>query len=402
MLWVVLAGISLCLKVCLLANKSSRNSYSSYSSSSAYDPYGLKSYKNSQSYESLKADLDRLSAKSAVSREFEKLVQRNCSGVRSQLKLEIDFPEPGMSSLAREVRRASLPKGAWLPAPLVAQGLGVTVHDGSAEDWRLCLDADEALLKDLLLTAKPSAELVKLGVGAWSVTTSDSTATTAMVSSTVLDAMKVKGQLVAFAPTDNLVVFADGANAAGVAQAAKYAAEHTTTSGSDGCVPTEPLPPTNGPWGPWRPNRNPSTPAEGAPRRGGEAGRVAARERQANRVGPYLQALVELREAGISGVPFVDTHDGSERAFSAKRSSVTLALDDSSVPQLLSPANDVKLETEDGRVFSMSWETFVAVGGTRVVPVLVKGTPVPNPFFFEGGLSSADFAGKKGVTSKKL
>jgi hypothetical protein len=52
MLWVVLAGISLCLKVCVLVNKSSRSSHSSYSSSSSYDPYGLNAYKGSKSYPS--------------------------------------------------------------------------------------------------------------------------------------------------------------------------------------------------------------------------------------------------------------------------------------------------------------------------------------------------------------
>jgi len=397
MLWVVLAGISLCLKVCVLANKSSRNSYSSYSSSSAYDPYGLKkSYKSSQSYESLKAELDRSSAQRAWEDELEKTVQRNCSIARTTLKLEVDFPEPGLSSLAREVRRAGLPHGAWLPAPLVAQGLGVTVKDGSGEDARLCLDADDALLKDLLLSAKPSAAPVKLGTGAWSVTTTDFTATTAMVSNSALDAMKVRGQLVAFAPTDNLVVFADSSNATAVTLAAKYAAEHTKTNGDDGCVAVEPFVRTNGTWGTWLPNGKPSTVKDV------EALRLAARECQTNLVGAYLKELVDLREAGLGNVPFVDTFDGSERTFTAKRSSVTLALDESSVPQLLSPANDVKLETEDGRVLSMSWETFVALGGTRVVPVLVKGTAVPNTFFFEGGLSAADFTGKKGVKSQKL
>lgn len=397
MVWVVLAGLSLCLKVCVLANKSSRsNSYSSYSSSydkyglkkSSYDPYGL----NSQAQ---KDQLNLSALRRELKKELENGVQRNCSVVRSSLRLELDVTEPGVAALNREVARATLPSGSWLPAPLVSQGLSVSVKDGSGDAARLCLDADEALLKDVVAMARPSAEPVKLGAGAWSVTTTDLTATTALLSASVLEGFKVKGQLIAFAPTDQLVVFADSANAAAIAQAAKYAAEHTTTSADDGCVAIEPLVRAHGTWGTWLPNGKPSTAREV------EAARTAARECQANLVDNLLETLVALRQAGMSGVPFVDTFDASERTFTPKQTTVTLALDDSSTPQLLSPAQQVKLETDDGRELTMSWETFVGLGGTRVAPVIVKGTTVPNAFFFEGGLAATDFAGKKGVTSKK-
>lgn len=389
-LWAVLAGVLLCFKVCALGLKSSRNSSAySYPSSSSYDPYGLKSAKAER--EALKREL--LNPMAEVNAELEATVQRHCSAVRSDVRLEIDFTDSGMSSLAREVRRAEMPQGAWLPTPLVAQGLGITMREGWGDEAKLCLDADETLLKEVLLTAKPSSEPVKLGAGAWAVTTTDFSATTSMVSTASLDAMKVKGQLVAFAPTDNLVVFADATNAAAITLAAKYAAEHTRTKGEDGCVAIEPLVRTNGTWGSWRPNGKPSTAREV------ESVRVAARECQANIVGSFLEELVTLREAGLSGVPFVSTFDVSEREFTAKRSVVTMALDDSTVPQLLSPATEVKLETEEGRVFSMSWETFVALGGTRVVPVAVRDTNVPNTFFYQGGLSAADFTGKHGVKS---
>lgn len=395
-LWAVLAGVLLCLKVCAFGFKSSRNStsYPLYPSSSSYDPYGLKSAK--KNYASLRDERELLDPKKALARELEKAVQRQCSTERSALQLEIDFTDTGMASLAREVRRAELPTGTWLPTPLVAQGLGITVRQGSGEEAKLCLDADEALLKDLLLTAKPSTDPVKLSVGAWAVTTTDFTATTAMVSTASLSEMKVPGQLIAFAPTDNLVVFADATNPAAITVAAKYAAEHTNLKGDDGCVAIEPLVRTNGTWGSWLPNGKPST------SRDVDAARAAARECQANIVGGFLDELVGLREAGLSGVPFVDTFDASEREFTAKRSVVRLALDDSPVPQLLSPASEVKLETEDGRVLSMKWDLFVGLAGTRITPVAVKGTSVPNTFFFQGGLTAADFAGKHGVTSASV
>jgi len=404
MLWVVLAGISLCLKVCVLVNKSSRSSHSSYSSSSSYDPYGLNAYKGSKSYPSfqgsqrsqeLRAFEDALSQERALKTTFESDVRRNCSFERSGLRVEVDFTDPGMASLMREVNRSSLPTGTWLPPPLVTQGLGVTLKDGKGEKSRLCLDADETLLQDVLARVRPSAELVTLGAGAWSMKTSDGTGTMALVSPAVLDTMTVKGPLVAFAPTDDLVVFADSANAAAITRAAKYAAEHTATNGDDGCVAVEPLVRTNGSWGTWLPNGKPSSLREV------EQVRVAARECLANLAVDSLQSLVILREMGMSGVAFVETFDASERTFAAKQSTVTLALDDSSVPQVLSPAQFVKLATEDGRELSMSWGTFVAIGGTRLTPVAVKGTPVPNTFFFSGGLSAADFTGKKGVKSQK-
>ncbi len=397
MLWAVIGGVLLCLKVCVLANKSSRNSYSSYSSSSAYDPYGLKksSFKDSQRQD-LQAIEAALNQERALKTSFEVDVRRNCSFERSGLRVEVDFTDPGMASLMREVNRSSLPTGTWLPPPLVTQGLGVTLKDGKGEKSRLCLDADETLLKDVLARVRPSAEVVKLGAGAWSVKTTDGTGTMALVSSAVLEGMPVKGSLIAFAPTDDLVVFADSTNAPAITLAAKYAAEHTATNGEDGCVAVEPLVRTNGSWATWLPNGRPSTLREV------EQVRVAARECLANLAVDYLQTLVLLREMGMSGVGFVETFDASTRTFTAKQSTVTLALDDSSVPQVLSPAQLVKLETEDGRELSMSWETFVAIGGTRVVPVIVKGTAVPNTFFFEGGLSAADFSGKKGVKSQKL
>jgi len=391
-LWVVLSVILLCLKMCVLANKSSRSSYSSYSSTS-YDPYRSNSLNPSStaSWEKLQEE----AARKAVKAELEKGMQRRCSDVRSELRLEVDYPDRGMSSLVREVRRAELPSGAWLPAPLVSQGLGVSILERGGEQDRLCLDADESMLKALLVTAKPSVDAVKLGAGAWQVTTADSTATTALLSSSTLEGLKVKGTLVAFAPTDNLVVFADSASPAAVAQAAKYAAEHTRLDGSDGCVAVEPLVRTNGTWGTWLPNGKPAATKEV------EAVRIAARECLAEQVDGFLNELVLLRESGFSGAPWVEKFDSTERDNEGKRTAVTLALDSNVVPQLLSPAQDVKLETADGQVFTMSWETFIAIGGTRLAPVTVKDVAVDNSFFFLGGLSVADFAGKKGVSSSK-
>lgn len=390
-LYIVIAIASLSLKLCALAAKSSRPSYSYPSYSSSYNnSYNALGSPKHGSYDSQLRELQK-----ELDKELERAVQRHCASVAT-LHAEVDFTDPSMASLNRDAARALLPSGTWLPKPLSVDGLAVTLQDNREGEHRACLDADEALLKKTLATERPSSAPVRLGEGAWVVETTDDTATVALLSRAVRDELKVKGALVAFAPTDNVVTFADGANAASVALAAKEAAKRTDTSGDQGCVAAEPLALSSGTWATWLPG------AKHAAAASVERYRSAARECQVNLAKDTLDSLSSLSGAGLPGAPSVPQFDATEREFSLEKgATVTVLLDDSVVPQLVAPASTVIVDSLDGTRYSMDWGTFEQRAAAHMKPVVVKGSTLTNSMLFEGGLSVKDFAGKKGVIVAK-
>lgn len=371
-LYITLALISLSLKVCVLATRSSPSYSYSYPSSYSSPSYTAPSY--SSSYGKLDRELERLREDS---------VQRSCA-TSPDLHVELVVTEPSLAALDRETQRANLPSGTWLPSKLSAGGLAVSLQERNGGASRVCLDANEALLKKALERAKPSSGAISLGSGAWVIETTDDTAGAALLSRSVREQLNVKGALIAFAPTDNVVTFADGANPAAVALAAKEAAKRTDTSGDQGCIAAEPLALSSGAWATWLPG------AKHAAAKDVERFRTAARECQAN-----------LAQIMVTNLSMLDV-DPTERTFSAdKGATVTVLLDESDVPQLVARANTVVVDSLDGTRYSMDWATFEARAAGHLKPLVVKGTTVSQASLFTGGMSVKDFAGMKGVVVAK-
>ncbi len=329
------------------------------------------------------------------------LVEPACKAQpRDHLRLDALVADEALARVWLDGFKPSLPVGTALPAPLVVQGLAVVVlARPPREDQppRLCLDADQALADELALAAtRPPPS--PLGQGAWLVpATAPGTTVAALVAPELGKAFPTKGPLLAFAPTDNLVAFADSADATAVALAASTLSRLIGERAEDGCVTDLPLVRTRTGWTPWKaPPRHPAS----AELRAYAAQTLECRLALAVSVVGF--ARDQAGDAGVLGYELpelalaepLSATDGAHRLVS---------LDGEASAQLLAGVDVVEADVpEKAQRLSMPWATFQRAAGKRLRPLELAHRKVPKIWRLEPGLSAAELANVPGVKTSPL
>lgn len=385
--WVAVTVVALCLKLVLLASKGSRShhDYDSYGSASAYDPYGSKydplKYAPS-SYGALPADDTR-----SLEQELEQTVERHCQA-SSSVYLE---PQGTQAAAFRSLRSSSAPKGVVLPQPWSVMGLQVLPLARRGDDVAVCLDADDALVRESSDRSEgPRAEaLLQVGPGAWTVITAADDrvpAAAALVSKRFLARLSTKGALIAFAPTDMQVAFADSSSPAAVKLAARTLAPQVDVTGGSGLDFAHPLILRNGKWETWKPGFE-SPELTAVMRRSAEvnvAGAVGVLDDVAIFSNPLLRSLIAHPASVVQATPTVRTWDDASGA------TVDVA-EDSLEPQWVGRADRVRVGTR-----TFTWKQFTAAAGDGLTAASVDGQPVPEVFLLSGGFHLPALASRAG------
>ncbi len=325
----------------------------------------------------LERELARTGLKDELTTALESTVERHCATTSKPRYLE---PQgAGLQSLFRTTRRVNAPSDVSVPPATTVMGLPVHVMVTDAEDPRWCADGDAALVRDVARTQGPArASLVKVAPGAWLVLTSLGAvpASSALVSESFLSSLGV-ASLVAFAPTDHAIAFADASKPEAIRQAAKALWGHVDVTGNDGVLQAQPLVLTKGEWRAWKPT---STAAEVATLR------RLTDELETKMAADLTTDLIETAEAlrlvSGSGLPPLDLVDGvktSRLVDEKRRVRVTVDLD-SEDAQVIGRADVVKLSSEAGQDLEAEWAAFSSTAGARLTPVKVDGVVVPNVF----------------------
>jgi hypothetical protein len=194
------------------------------------------------------------------------------------------------------------------------------------------------------------------------------------VSKKFLARMSVKGALVAFAPTDAQVAFADSSSPAAVRLAARKLAEVVDVTGDSGLAFVEPLILKSGKWEPWKPAASP------------EVSSLAAATAEVNARGA-ANLVADLSDlAGTAGsylahTPAVDADAiDTVREWDAKTGSLVEVQEDDGGPQVLGRAATVRIGEHRA-----SWNQFALMAGSKLVPARVDGTLVPEVFVLQSG-----------------
>ncbi len=363
--WIALSVAALCIKLLVLAGKS-RPKYDTFDTYKPYGSYG-------STYDPLKYQYPAYPTKQKLELEaaLAETVERHC---QASAKVYLE-PQGTHEATFRALRKVSAPKTATIPQPWTALGLPVLPVVPRGEDVAICLDADDALVRDLADRSDgPSADALKqVGPGAWTVTTSTTDqvpAVNALVSKRFLAKLATKGALVAFAPTDGQVAFADSWSPAAVKLAAKALAPNIDVTGTSGIDFAQPLILKAGKWEKW-------TPSFQAP----ELTEVMRRSAEANTAGAIevldqvmaFDELSEHRAAVTEGFVTTRTWDESKGA--------TAELESGSVdPQWVGRAAHVRIG-----ITTLDWNGFVKAAGPSLKPVMVDGAVVPDVYVLEAG-----------------
>lgn len=355
-LGVVLLGLKLIL---LVGKASHRPSYETYAP--AYP-----------AYDRTNTELQRLA--DAIERERSKLISRQCATAPlGHLSFEIYWLNATTRRVGLAARDVEL--GAPWPKPVAIHGLDVGLRQKfGEEDVRACAENDRALIERALADATPPPPK-PLGPGAWLVSTTHDDAGPTLLMPRLFDALKVKGELLAFAPSDNLVAYADSASPKAIALAAKAATDLLDRSGNSGCLTEDVLVLRKGSWVKWSGTAPELGPA-----------RAAAMECQVNQTSDLL---VQLAAASMRTNASPDLALGGRTVAKGKAHVALTAQGE----QLVALADDVVIQGE-----SKAWPVSIAALQKQgaLEPLLLDSVPLPGHFLFLG-ISEADLRKLAGV-----
>ncbi len=340
---LTLGVVLLLVKIGLLAGRSSssyRPSYSTYSTRDAH------------AYAAFEKELRKIEEEAARARE--ELVSHQCpTAPIASLSVEVLWLNPQMRRVGLASRDEAL--GRIWPASVELRGLSVGVR----QDDRSCAHNDRALV-DRVIASKDLPPLKALGKGAWLVSTTGERAAETLLMPKLQDALKVKGELLAFAPSDNLIAYADSADPKAIALAVQAAADLVDESGNSGCLTEDVLVFRGGQW-------VKHTGIVGGPVR------TAALECQTHQTSDLLidLALTSTRtNASIDVLAAPRSHVKGKRRASLDRTG----------EQLVAAADEAVI---DGKV--------VPFAKLPLDPITLDGTPVTGFFLFHG-VSEAELA----------
>jgi hypothetical protein len=320
----------------------------------------------------------------ALTEALEATVERHCVAMSTDL-LFLEPQGDTLGHLFRSLRQASAPAGVTVPA--AGQVMGLSVHVmrfGTDATW--CADQDEALVQRVAARAEApvKSDVTVLGPGAWLVHTRagrSTPASSSLLAKSFLEGLGVKGELVAFAPTDHAVAYADAASPRALALAAKAVTEALEASGEDGVLQAQPLRFSKGRWTPWQPR------AMGVEV---SAAVQAAAELETTVASGVVENLVELEQA-IALMPSTHRTVAVEAGVATTRrhgaeGRVTVRVElDALEAQVVGQASQVALVDDAGRETTVPWATFAAKAKADLAPVVVDGAPVPRLYRLDAG-----------------
>lgn len=300
----------------------------------------------------------------------------------SELQLEIQTSNATFNELSPMSVEDLIPEGTRWPKATKVAGLEVRVlHKGTAADARPgCLDSDAALVKRVrgsLLLADAHGTRVD---GALVVKTADSSAAQYMLASDVKTVVGGKGPVVAFVGSDNLAVFADGADIKSVRAAARASATGLDVTADLGCSLVEPMVLNGDTWSKWTP------------------GTAVNEDVQAHRraVTACLGMLLQDSFSNLAAVrtdlgPFPPGSEKiTERRFDAKKGAIVkVSLDRLVGPQLVVQGDVIELAHNDGRRTPLSWPAFQRATKKALTPVSIGGKKYAEAFLFDPELAAS-------------
>jgi hypothetical protein len=309
--------------------------------------------------------------------EQEKTIERHC---RASTTTYLE-PQGTQAPLFRALRMAAAPPGAGLPRAAPVLGLQALAL-GSFTDGTVCVDTDDAFVRQLADTHEgPAASaLTELGPGAWLLQTQKEIAvpaSTALVSTHFLARLKTRGALVAFAPTDHQVAFADASSPEAIRLAARKLAAIVDVTGESGLAYVEPLVFESGQWRPWKP-----------PFAAPELGALAAMAAEVNAaqtadlladVATFAQAarfgVLPGYRPGVSDAPVKTT-----RTFDPKGGATVDVESGALEAQAIGRAARVRLGGT-----TVSWSHFASTAGAVLVPATLDGQTIEGVFVLAAG-----------------
>lgn len=376
----VLAILGIGLRLVATIGRSARHSSSSYSSSSFGGSYGgsLGRYDSKRALEEFEERrLEREIAKAVdeAKKELEGTVERSCATTS-----RIRYLEPqgaSLASLFRSHRRTSAPADAKVPSAPRVMGLEVMVMARDGESPRWCVDATQGMANDLA-QSEPSwkSNVVEaIAPGAWLLHTTPGEgvpASTALVSSTFVKNLG-PATLIAMAPTDHTVAFADASKPAAIRAAAKKLAPLIDTSLGDGVLQAQPLLFKNGAWTEWTAPLPPEV---------AEVKKLAelAETRMALDLldgFPRADELDTFQQLGAGLPPFDFREAVTTTIQSDEKRHTTVALDDLEEATFVGQADSVSL-VEGTTERTLSWAAFTKKYAAQLEPVKIDGTVVPH------------------------
>jgi hypothetical protein len=312
-----------------------------------------------------------------LTRAFESAVERHCVTVSSDA-LFLEPQGQALQSLFRSMRTLSAPADVRLPRAAMVMGLPVHVmHRGAEARW--CADQDEALVGRVVQRGDvpAKAQVTALTRGAWLVRTQPGLTTPAsasLVSRPFLESLGVKGSLVAFAPTDHAIAYADASNPAAVTAAAKAIVSHLDATGEDGVLQSQPLERRAGTWRAWTP-KTPSAEVKAAIAMALELETSTAAEMVNDllKVNLALALAPELRKTAAQ----VADAEATTRSRTAEGKVSVRVEADLFEPQLVGVAQVVEVVDLAGHAANVSWAAFEAKAKPHLSPVTVDGVAVP-------------------------
>jgi hypothetical protein len=258
--------------------------------------------------------------------------------------------------------------------PLRARGLGVQLRQRNVSESEFvphvhprCTDATATQVKEVANAQRLLKGYVSHVGGVVIVQSTDELAGHALFATDLHEAVAPKGEVVAFAASENLVVFADSADPEAVTAAAREATSRIDVTGELGCALIEPVILTGDAWHRWE---HPLASAELAAweRAARECSRALLRDlliqSDRGRAEPALPATFVPRE--------YDDESGSEAFLEPAVPGAP--------PRLLVTADRARIIRTDGSFVSMPWQDFVARAGGALQPVSLAGKPMAEAF----------------------
>ncbi len=281
------------------------------------------------------------------------------------LMFEVQAQHPDSLMLRNLAWVDVLPAGATFPRSVKVAGLDVVVRKraGRPEGFHpVCLDSDLALAQRVRLATRVT-NTVSHSDGAMLIMSKDGTAAESLLATDLKDALGVKGDVVAFPGSDNLVGFAAASDLKAVRGAAIGAAllDH---SGAGGCVGGEPLVLRGGTWSTWTPHA--------------EVKREVDMYRRAAKA--CLRSMLQDQLAEFDEVHASPT----ERRFDLQVGSIVkVSLARSPREQLVLEADQVELAHDDGRRTVLSWPVFERVAKNGLLHLSFRKFRIDDAWSFD-------------------
>lgn len=388
-------AISLVVTVLFVGFKvAARSSRRSTYSSSSYDSTYRRDLERARIEQFIAREEDRNRLVEEEQRSIRSLSEPHCAAERSvELMLELQSEDRDTLMLRDLSWVKLLPQGTSFPASVKVAGLDVVVLERKGEvegSHPVCLDSDLTLAKRVALGTRLSRTTFTRVDGAVVVATKDSTAAQTLLAADLKDVLGAKGNVVAFAGSDNLVSFADSSDVKAVRAAALASAQQLDTTGAGGCIRVEPLVLRNGAWSPWAPPAALKTEVE-AHRR---AAKACLRSMLQNQ-------LTEYEDDGATS-PSAFGHP-TERRFDQTAGSIAkVSLARSTGEQLVVKADQVELAHDDGRRTLLSWPAFERAAKNGLLHASIRSFRIDDAWFFDPQMvASLDTASNEKLKSLK-